>query len=259
MSRKICTEAAPTPDGSPTWCDCLGRSCVLAEMRALSRPGGAKAAMEAYREDLRDRAGRRESGADPSDIAYRMQKIGVPAEDILALRAPRLDESVALAAAKRFLGAPQQAALRFLLLSGGVGVGKTLAASYVVRDEARRFDWNGQASGGVAVEPIQFVRAGELTRIDSRDRLDTQRLDGMAKCRLLVVDDAGDEGGPIGRGALAETLLRRDAGARRTVITTNLTLEKFAEIYGGALVDRIRVRGITPNLAKEKSRRKKAA
>lgn len=242
----------------PTPCDCPISKCVLAEMRALAQPGGAKRAMEAYREELRDRASQRESGMDPQDLAYRLQKIGVPAEDILALRT-RIEDSAAMVAARKFLGAPPQAAMRFLLLSGGFGVGKTLAASYVARDEARRFDWNGQASGGIAVEPIQFVRAGELTRIDSRDRLDTQRLDGMAKCRLLVVDDAGDEGGPIGRGALAETLLRRDAGARRTVITTNLTLEKFAELYGGALVDRIRVRGITPNLAKEKSRRKKAA
>lgn len=250
------SQLCPEKD-EPTRCECPAGKCTLREFREL-REKGAGWAMEQYREELRARAAQRDRGMEPQDLAYRLQRIGVPAEDILALRGP-LEDTSALQAAKKFLAAPREAALNFLLLVGGPGVGKTLAASYVLRDEARRFDWNGQAGGGVTVEPLQFIRAGELTRIDTRDRLDTQRLNGMAKCRLLVLDDAGDEGGPIGRDALVEMLLRRDANGRRTVVTTNLTAERFAELYGKPLMDRIRVRGIAPNLTKEKSRRKRAA
>lgn len=256
MSRQMCPEKS-----EPTPCECPVGGCVLAEMRALSQPGGAKRAMEAYHRELRARATRREAGMDPQDLSYRMQKIGIPAEDILALRG-KLDDTAALDGARRFLAAPPAAGLRILLLLGGPGVGKTLAASYVVRDEARRFDWNGQATG-TGVDPIQFVRAGELTRIDYQDRVEggqhRQRLDEMARCRLLVIDDAGDEGGTSGRSAVAETVLRRDSNGRRTVITTNLTAERFKELYGAPLADRIRTRGITPNLVAEKSRRKRAA
>jgi DNA replication protein DnaC len=144
------------------------------------------------------------------------------------------------------------------LLMGEPSVGKTLAASYVVQDAARHHDWNGTATGG-EVEPIQFVLAADLTRVDTYDRVDNARLDLLRRCQLLVVDDMGDESGAPGRSALATTILKRDAAGRPTVITTNLKAERFREMYGAPFVARIMARGIVPNLANEKPRRKRAA
>jgi hypothetical protein len=255
MSRQMCPEKS-----EPTPCDCPVGSCTLREFRQLREPGGRERAMLEYRQKLIARTAERERGLDPRELSYRLQKIGVPAEDVIALRGDLL-ETAAMGGARRFLAAPAEAGMRFLLLLGGTGVGKTLAASYVVRDEARRFDWNGQASGPVS-DPIQFVRAGDLTRVDFQDRVEGAQhratLEAMVRCRLLVVDDAGDEGGIEGRRALAESLLKRDAAGRRTVITTNLTKERFIELYGQPLADRIRARGVVPNLAGERSRRKRA-
>jgi DNA replication protein DnaC len=256
-ARRICDAASPSPDGSPTWCDCPVPTCVLAEFRAMGEPGGKERARQAYYAELRAAAAQKDKGIDPQDLPYRLQKLGVPAEDILAL-GRTLESTLSLEAAKKFIAAPREAGIRFLLLLGGPGIGKTLAAAYVIRHEARRFDWNGQASGA-GTEPIQLVRAGDLTRLDGYDKADTARIEGMARCRLLAVDDMGDEGGPIGRGALIDMLLRRDSMGRPTIMTTNLTAERFAELYGAPLMDRIRVRGIAPNLSKEKSRRKRAA
>ncbi len=259
MSRRICSAARPSDDGLPVWCDtCRPGECVITEFRELGQPGGRERAMEAYREECRDRSAQRERGMDPQNLSYRLQKIGVPAEDIMALRG-KLEDSAAVTGARRFLEAPTEAAMRYLLLLGGVGVGKTLAAAYVIRDEARRFDWNGQASGSAPWEPIQFVPAGDLTRLGSFGEDDRRRVDAMTKCRLLVVDDMGDEAFAPGRGALVDVLMKRDAGARRTVMTTNLTSERFAELYGAPLVSRIAARGIAPNLTKERSRRRRAA
>lgn len=254
MSRQMCPEKL-----EPTPCDCPVGSCTLREVRELREDGGRERTMARYyglvAERAAEREQEREGQKDPQDLPYRLQKIGVPFEDIHALRGTLVDTR-SLRAAKEFISRPKGSQVRFLLLLGDKSVGKSLAAAYVIRDAARHHDWNGQATGA-STEPIQFVRAGDLTRIDSHDRLDTARLNEMARCRLLALDDMGDEGGPVGRGALADTILKRDAAGRPTVMTTNLKVERFAETYGAPLMARINARGIVPNLAGEKPMRKK--
>jgi DNA replication protein DnaC len=240
----------------PTPCGCLIGSCTLREFREMAQPGGRKRALEEYHQQTRDRAAQRDNGMAPRDLPYRLQKIGIPLENITGTLG-RLDESVALKAAKKFV-LTKGPTVTFLVLVGEQSVGKTQAATHVVRDAAMHFDWNGQASGGVTVEPIQFVAASELTRVDTHDRVDNARLDSMRRCRLLVVDDMGDEGGSVGRGALLATILKRDAAGRPTVITSNLKAERFKELYGAPFVARVMARGIVPNLTGEKSRRKRA-
>lgn len=251
MSQMCPEKSEATP------CGCLVGSCCLREMRLLAEPGGAKRALEEYHQRLRERAAERDNGMAPRDLPYRLQQIHIPLENIAATLG-RLDDTLAMKAAKKFVAAPR-GSFTFLLLVGEQSIGKTQAAVHVVRDAAMHYDWNGQASGGIPVEPIQFVMAAELTRVDSHDRVDNARLDSMRRCRLLVIDDMGDEGGPIGRGALVTTILRRDAAGKPTVITSNLKAERFKELYGAPFVARVMARGIVPNLTGERSRRKRAA
>lgn len=248
--RQMCPEKAEA-----TPCECPVGSCTLREFRRMAEPGGRARAMEEYRAKLREVAEARSRGADPRESSHRLQTLGVPLEDVQALRG-ELELSVALAAAKEFVAAPRSS-VRFLLLMGEQGVGKTLAAAYVIREAARDIGWNTGATG-TSAEPIQFVMAAELTGVSDHDKVDSARLDSMRRCRLLVVDDMGDEGGAVGRGALVRTILQRDADGRPTVITTNLKAERFRELYGAPFAERIKARGIIPNLSKEKSRRKRA-
>src|SRR5687768_4603262 len=140
MSRQMCPEKM-----DPTPCDCPPLTCTLREFREL-KENGAGWAMEQYRQKLRDRAAERESGADPQDLPYRLQQIGVPLEDIHALRGA-LDDTKSLAAAKQFLARERGSQIRFLLLLGDKSIGKSLAAGYVLKQLARHHDWNGQATG----------------------------------------------------------------------------------------------------------------
>lgn len=114
----------------------------------------------------------------------------------------------------------------FLVLEGGVGVGKTYAAA----DFAAR-------PGGL------FVKADAVARLSSFDAEGWERL---YRAPALALDDLGcerlDEKG-WAVGAILALIDRRYDDAARTVITTNLALDDIRERYGqdgGRLFDRLR-------------------
>lgn len=114
----------------------------------------------------------------------------------------------------------------FLVLEGGVGVGKTYAAaSYAAQP------------GGL------FVKADTLARMSSFDAEGWERL---YHAPALALDDLGcerlDEKG-WAVGAILALIDRRYDDAARTVITTNLGIEAIRQRYGqdgGRLFDRLR-------------------
>jgi hypothetical protein len=114
-----------------------------------------------------------------------------------------------------------------LVLAGGPGCGKTLAAAWAIG----RF-------GGL------FVAASQLgdPRFDANE---------AERARLLVIDDAGTEyAGPSGYAAhrIAELLILRHAERRRSIVTTNLDRARFGAHYGDRLDDRLEESGAYRNL-----------
>jgi DNA replication protein DnaC len=142
----------------------------------------------------------------------------------------------------------------FLLLAGPPGTGKTVAATHCVVDFCRNWAWNSQPSGPT-FEPVLYVDASSLTRLSAFDSNDKAYLEQLQNARLLVLEDAGDEGTELGKGVFVELLMTRHAKRKRTVVCSNVTLPAFKARYGEAVADRIRSAGIVPELSKIKSMR----
>jgi len=223
------------------FCDCCKRPCqdcrVLAEFRLLREPGGKAKALEAYKAECSARALEREQAITPTETAERLRRAGFPVQAVSALRA--LEPREALDEAKRFV---EDRAALFLVMLGDRGRGKTVGAAYVAQDVARRFNWE-QPSGGFQLEPFRCIPASTVTRLSAFSQTDTELLNALERCLLLVVDDMGDEGTDMGRGALVDLLIRRHSKGRRSVLTSNLRGDAFKARYGEALADRIRSSG----------------
>src|SRR5882757_7087206 len=115
-----------------------------------------------------------------------------------------------------------------LVLSGGPGTGKTLAACEWLRD-VKRGGW--------------FVTAALLARYP---RYDAKAMHDLLTCRALVVDDLGceymDDKGNF-MAVLDEVINARYGERLPTLITTNLNADAFKERYGSRIADRIREDG----------------
>lgn len=115
----------------------------------------------------------------------------------------------------------------WLVLAGGPGTGKTVAAGVAVLDAARR--------GERAI----VVDATELARVQAFGE-GAGRLDELQRARLLVLDDVGVA--PLGdyaRGVLHSVANYRHDRYLRTIITTNLRGSELRAAIGDRLVDRI--------------------
>jgi len=134
----------------------------------------------------------------------------------------------------------------FLVLSGGPGCGKTVAAvAWViayVRDKAL---WSKDicdqprfSAGG----PI-WVTAARLARWE---RYDEDAMRKLLSTPRLVIDDLGgeylDKGG-FYASLLDEIVNERQSEGKPTIMTTNLNAEAFKVRYGERIADRIREGG----------------
>lgn len=215
-----------------------------------------------YRKQLQRRAAQlgQEAGVD---VPFRLQKLGVPADAILALR--KLQPTRSLDAARRFLSAQRDIA-RTLLLAGTRGVGKTVAAAYVLADHVRKHDWNGGVSGGKQLAPFVWASAAEVTAETDFGRVSPEWLEGLRHARLLVLDDLGEDGTVVGMAALADLLKLRHEKRRATVITSNLPVDPpkdkpgascLRKRYGDSWFARLAVAAIAPALINEPSLRRR--
>lgn len=222
--------------------------CVLETLRMRQTPEG-KAELERRKGEAYRRAGGQRDAQTQAEGFHWAQKHGIPYAALRALReGPQ--ETPALKAARDFIGDGEAL---FLLLLGPTGVGKTLAASLVVVDFCLRWPWNQQATG--AHSPLIYEDAATLIRLSAFDLEDQRRVQALKDCRLLVLEDVGDEATKLGLDQFVEVVMHREKTRRRTVLTTNLTGQAFKLRYGEAVADRIKAHGYVPNLAHEKSRR----
>lgn len=238
-------------------CTCCRPSatCALIEIRELRTPEGRAAAMERYHQELRERAAERDSAPTERETASRLVKLGAPGDAIAVVSKP--DDGPAIEGARRFIRAPYNV-ITFFMLLGSTGVGKTVAATFVLADFARKYRWNEQPTGSNE-NPALFVKAARLTSLTDWNADHARWLDQLIGARLLVLDDLGDEGTPSAIQRVTDLLLARADKRRRTVLTSNLDAKSFERRYGAALFDRLRTMSITPSLAGLKSHRKRSA
>lgn len=246
---------------SPADCNCYGswrprEECpVFREMAQLRDAQARNAARAEYLAAANRRAAM--TGMTKAQAAYKLQTLGVSAQTLLGLR--DATEGDAIDAARKFISQPREPLLApFLVLLGEPGVGKTVAAAYVLQDFVMKHRWNEGATG-TALEPFLWVAARELTALSQFEREDRDRVERWRKAQLLVVDDAGDEGSRIGREALMGLLMDRADNKRFTVLTSNVTSDAFVTRYGKALADRLRAVAIVPKLRRKSFRRRGAA
>lgn len=195
-------------------------------------------AIEAAREDV---AGRAQRDADVwQRSAGELRKLGVPLDAIDATGKP--DENEATGSARAFLDSdPVQ--VRFLLLMGKKGTGKTVAAALVLRKAAADFVRarnNLPSGGGIPELSAAFVLASTFARISGYAADDKAWFEQLCAVRVLVLDDFGAEHlGPFAAGMLDEMLTRRHGSRLRTVITSNLGKPELRARMGERLYDRI--------------------
>ena len=127
--------------------------------------------------------------------------------------------------------------LKYLLLSGGTGLGKTFLSGCIAREVSRRgysVVYETAIDLFSAFETRRFTRDAEQER---QAREDTRR---YLRCDLLILDDLGSEmTGPMAQQALYEVVNSRIQAGRHTIISTNLSLDQIAHRYAAQTVSRI--------------------
>ena len=137
--------------------------------------------------------------------------------------------------------APPEGA-HLIVLSGGVGCGKTTAASWWL--------WHGSRGHR------QYLRTGSprfvaVAWFARHSRYDHERFDRLEQARALVVDDLGMEYADAKGNFVADLDALLDARYRNllpTVLTTNLEADDFKQRYGPRLRSRIQERGCFLNV-----------
>jgi hypothetical protein len=125
----------------------------------------------------------------------------------------------------------------FLILSGGLGSGKSFAAAWVVKKYLRGHvsDWLERqtwANAKRAGESVLWSGADEISG-DKESALRTKR------AGLLVIDDLGYESGDrTERAVLRNVISRRYDSALPTIVTTELVMADIAELYGWYVAER---------------------
>lgn len=136
-----------------------------------------------------------------------------------------------------------------LVLSGGVGIGKSFAAALALCRWAesrmvirRPCDDPDSIAAHAAAKCGWFRAAGLLTTGEKAERMRNE----AARLPLIVVDDLGTENGSgWAMSLLSDIMAERYDCERQTIITTNIgSMDRLAERYDARIADRILAGGI---------------
>lgn len=165
---------------------------------------------------------------------------GLRERDVTAAKTP--DDRPSMVAAQSWLAGEST----WLVLLGGVGTGKTVAAAWCLLQVLSR--------GGTA----QYRVMSEVSRLSSFDegRADLER---MKRLDLLALDDVGTENFTAHAGGLLFDLLdARHANRKRTIVCSNLDSKALVARLGERLADRIQSDGQVVKLTGASMRRREA-
>lgn len=221
-----------------------GTCWVLAESRALREPGGQERLLAEYHEEARTAANRSDEKPEPRDVLSRVQRLGVPASALFAIRNEKPTECLKAA---QLWWTSDKRTFPALVMLGDVGQGKTVAAAWCCVEWARGYPWNKLPTGSNE-SPMVWLDGPRLRQLSAFDERAADLLASAATAQLTVVDDAGREGDRRALEALSDVLMERVDNYRATVLTSNLKGEQFRARYGTALADRLRSCAVVPKL-----------
>jgi len=158
----------------------------------------------------------------------------------------RLAETAALREMEQWLWGDE----RHLLLSGGTGAGKSVAASRALSVSVRRAGYANYDSCAWSERGALWLPFGELCRLSDYEDADKNTLRFAQRVPMLVLDDVGTGDAvaltPRERQRLEELADHRDDPERRTVWTTNLSIKRapdapseFGRFVGSRVSSRI--------------------
>lgn len=155
-----------------------------------------------------------------------------------AAEAPK--DTLALTTVRNWFGATAG----WLVLSGGNGVGKTVAAAWALRESAK------------LGRTIAFRRAHDLVSLSKFDA-GASEIAALKRVNLLVVDDFGAEHfTAYGQGLLGGLFDARHESYVRTIVTTNLSIKELRAVAGERIADRWRQDGAVVSVQGQSMRRK---
>lgn len=166
-----------------------------------------------------------------------LKKAGCGQRNIDALR--RGKDTLAIRSAEDWLKGDET----FLLLCGPPGVGKSVAATYVL--------WlHLQTKTSFIKERIGYVRAVDIAQWQLFATASADKLDRLKRLEVLVIDNLGSEvTSDVFRQIMFDIIDARYSEGLKTVLTTNLPLSKegnkenFASAYGTRIAHRIKSAG----------------
>lgn len=197
--------------------------------------------------------------SSPEEVAKLYSRVcgwGIPAREA-SLVIEGLRETTALGYASDFLtntGNPPANGEEksILVLAGPKGVGKTLAAAWVMFHADPVLPYGGKWRTEHAP---RFRHATEFAEVSLYGEGDKPERLAIKNTKCLVIDDLGTEIATEHFLTLFDGVFNaRYGGMGITAITTNLTAETFALRYGERVYDRIRGRGEWYDISEESMR-----
>jgi DNA replication protein DnaC len=174
------------------------------------------AADEALLAEFEAESARQDEQERRSKLRAKIAGLGMPitASDVELLVEDKLQDTKCLQSVRAWLGAARTKP--WLVLSGTVGRGKTMAAAWVLTKH------NGLYVGARELERVFAARYG--------DEVEGQRT--YTDCGGLVIDDVGRERDADGMSAALLDLVDYRRGQRQsTILITNFSRKQFSERY----------------------------
>ena len=214
--KPACPLCGDTGWNGSEMCSCMKELCAAEQMKALTallnlteEQSFDNLRFDVYSDTLWQR-----EGCSPRE---RMKKVAVVCEGF----------------ARQFPNYP----LKNLLLSGGTGLGKTFLSGCIAREVSENGHsvvYDTAINLFAAFETRKFTRDAAEER-QARD--DTRR---YLSCDLLILDDLGSElTTPLVQSTLYEVVNSRLQADKRTIISTNLSMDQIMDRYSPQITSRI--------------------
>lgn len=214
--KPVCPLCGDTGWAGPDMCACLKELCVREQMKSLT-------ALLNLTEDQ----------------SFHKLRLDVYSDQPWQgrLRSPRENMKRIITVCEGFARQFPNYPLKNLLLSGGTGLGKTFLSGCIAREVSER------GYSVVYDTAISLFDAFE-TRKFTRDAQEERQARGDARrylnCDLLILDDLGSElTTPLVQSTLYEVVNTRLQTDKRTIISTNLSMEHIAQRYVPQIVSRL--------------------